>query len=282
MGDREEKRAARIAREIREAASEREAAKKTATARKSAAKRGEATAPEQAMAGLAWVPTKKDEQWNTSGIPTGDGCTARIVKSSRNEDGTHSYFCYRNARAVAITRDFEAAKAACARGTPAEGEDRVLTYVTNHPLDVPPFLALTLEERRAVRAQYPFAAPSEARVRVAAHKRGGAGALDPTDPGSAALLEELRTTEAAARPGRAAKVPGAGATRGPAPQGVLARVRDGNPKKPGSGAHGRWERLFVSCEKGMTVAEYERAGCNMDTLANAMKMGYVTVKRGEK
>lgn len=271
MGAAEEKRASRISREIREAAAKRNETRKAT--KTDAKKRADA---------LSWVMVKKDEQWSTTSIPEGEHCTGRITRSSRNSDGSYSFFCYRNARAVAITKDLEAAKAAVARGTPAEGEDRVLAYVTEHPLDIPPFLALTLEERRAVRAEYPYAAPSAAKVRVAAHRGTIAGGADVSDPGTAALLAELGSP--VEKPGRrGAAVPKAPrAPREAAPQGTLARVRDGNPKKPGTGAHKRWETLFAACAAGQTVAAYEQAGHNMDTLANAVKAGYVAVKKEEK
>jgi len=58
----------------------------------------------------------------------------------------------------------------------------------------------------------------------------------------------------------------------------LSGCGDGNPKRPGTGAYKRWQALFEACERGDSVAEYEKAGHNMETLANAISKKYVRVK----
>jgi hypothetical protein len=233
---------------------------------------------ERRLEGIAWLETKAGETWTTERIPDGDCCAARIQKSSRNDDGSHSYFCYRDGRAVDVVKDLDQARAACARGTRQEKRDAVLEYVRDCPGEVPPFLLLTAEERRAARKAYPHAVPSPSRVRVEAHRVVGAGvAVDRSDPSTRALLAELEAVKDAP-----VKAPGAGRVpreRGPAPKGVLARVREGNPKKAGSGAHGRWEALFAACAAGSTAEAYAAAGGNLDTLANAVRAGYVAVRQ---
>jgi hypothetical protein len=195
---------------------------------------------------------------------------ARIRISSRNSDGSYSYFCYRNNQAVRIVHDLDAAKRACEAGKQPKISDPVLDYVMNHRGDLPPFQALTEAEQRAVLGQYPYAAPSAGKLRRgAAEGRGGSSAE------RRGLAEEA--SGAAGRAARAQPKPRT-ADLAAAAEGRLARLAGDNPKRPGSGAHARWEALFAACAAGSTVQAFAAAGGNLDTLANAVAKGYVKVE----
>lgn len=251
------------------------------------------TAPEE-------VPTKKDKdtsgtpkrtplkfsdatapgvEW-TSNVPAGEKVPARIKISSRNSDGSYSYFCYRNAEAVAVRHELKDAMRACEIGKQSKLSDSVLAYVTDHPLEIPPFLALSEGERRAVREQYGYAAPAASRVAAAQERGVRRDAGDDSDPGTRALRAQL-AREGSGAQGRAARAAEGAAPRPKktaleAAEGRLVRAKDGNPKKPGTGAHKRWETLFAAC--GGTVAAYRDAGGNMETLANAVAKGHVRIE----
>ena len=255
------------------------AAKKATTTKKSTSAPAKKKDNAKSASSLVWTETKKSEQWVTTSIPEGELCTPRITRSSKNEDGSYSFFCYRNAKAIAVRGSLEEAKLAC-ENPPEKGEDSVLAYVTEHAGEIPPFLLLTPEERAAVRKVYPHAAPSRTKT-LAALERGDRG---PEDPGTAKLRAEL-AAQASGKAGRAAR-DAAGAVPKPKKealaqaQGKLVRTaKEGNPKKAGTGAHKRWEALFAAC--GGTVKEYSDAGHNMETLANAVAKGYVKIEESK-
>lgn len=222
-------------------------------------------------------------EWLSTTTPAGERAPARIRISSRNGDGSYSYFCYRDATAVAVAKTLEEAMRKCELGRQPKLSDGVLDYVTNHPLEIPPFLALSDAERRAVRAQYGFAAPGPARVRAAEERGVRRDAGDDADHGTRRLREELARAGSGAAGKRAREDAGAAPrpkkTALEAAEGTLRRAKDGNPKKAGTGAHGRWEKLFAHC--GGTVATYREAGHNMETLANAVAKGYVVIEGGK-
>lgn len=222
---------------------------------------------------LTWVESIPGQQWVTDVIPPGEACTPRIKKSSKSSDGKYVYFCYRNGSAIDVTSSLDLAKAACVRGTlkkgDAEATARILGYVTNHALEIPPFLALTDRERRAVRASYPMSAPSPAKLAAYAAPRKD------EDPGTVRLRAELVAAQAAKQGSGAKVAKPATAALAASPDAVLARLRDGNPKKPGSAAARRWSLLFEHCDSGSTVKVFEAAGGNAETLANAISKGWV-------
>lgn len=213
----------------------------------------------------------------------GESLPARIRISSRNSDGSYSYFCYRDAQAIAVVHDLEAAKRACERGEDPRLSRSVMDYVEQHPNELPPFLALTQGERRAVRGQYPYALPPQRVLgRALDRERGLRDAGDDSDPGTAKVRAALAAGRAEAAGGRVAKgAPPAREARAALPAGTLVRVKDTNPKKAGTGAHKRWEAMFEHCARGSTVAAYEAAKLNMDTLANAVRSGHVSIKGGK-
>ncbi len=217
-------------------------------------------------------------EWVAEKTPGDERSPPRVRRSGLNSDGSYSYFCYRDGRAVAVVHDLETAKTACARGPNPKLSDAVIRYVDEHPGEVPPFLLLTEAERRAARSQYPYAVPGAAKVRAALERGNRGDAGDDADEGTARLREELARSGTAPRGGkRAAVPPKRSGEAAPSREGVMRRIRDGNPKKVGSGAYKRWEYMFEHCARGSTVAQYEEAKGNPETLANAVRAGYVKI-----
>jgi hypothetical protein len=233
---------------------------------------------------LRWTDdTVPGTGWISTTTPKGERVPARIRLSSRNSDGSYSYFCYRDADGIAIAKSLDEAKRKCEIGKQPKLSDNVLRYVEDHPLDIPWWLKLTDKERAAIRAQYPYAAPPASRVdRVLSSivKKGRNGGPDLSDPGTQKLLAEMAAKEAAgataAATGRVAAKPRTTALE--TAEGRLVRLKEGNPKKPGTWAHKRWEALFAACDK--PASAYRLAGGNLETLANAISKGYVKIEVG--
>lgn len=238
----------------------------------------ELNAPEPKRTPLKWSDAAAPGlEWLSTTTPTGERAPARIRISSRNSDGSYSYFCYRDATAVAVAKSLEEAMRKCELGKQAKLSDEVLAYVTNHPLEVPPFLALTEAERRAIRAQYPFVAPPQSRVQRAMDR----GASQ--DPGTKKLLAELAARESATSGGqrstRAAKRDALADTGARLTLGVAGAA---NPAKVGTKRHAGYEVLLSAARQGHTVRQYLDAGGKDLRLAKAVRNGLVELKRGEK
>lgn len=220
-------------------------------------------------------------EWLSTTVPKGEHSPARVRISSRNSDGSYSYFCYRNAEAVAVRRDLKDAMRACEIGRQAKLSDEVLKYVIDHPLEIPPFLRLTEGERRAVRGQYPHAAPAPSAVRRA-EERGVRQGADPADPGTRRLLAELAARESAAPSGqRSTRAAKKDALADPLArlcpvQGII------NPAKPGTKRHAGYEILLNCARSGSSVRDYLDAGGKDLRLAKAVRNGLVELKKGEK
>lgn len=217
--------------------------------------------------GQEWLATK----------PEKDTCPPRIRCSSKNTDGTYIYFCYRNGEYIGFGKSLEDAQRFCEKGEKDKSRDvtiaKIKHYVDKTPGEIPPWLLFTQEERNAVRAVTPWAAPSATKVRLSLERPRDPGVKE--DPGTKRLREEL-AKEAAVRAGKeVAARPKRTDLQGTLADGKLVRLRDENPKAPGSAAHKRWEALFAACAKGLTVRQFEEAGGNPETLRNAIAKGYV-------
>jgi hypothetical protein len=223
-----------------------------------------------------WHERVRGQEW-LAVKPEGDICPPRVRSSSRNADGVEIYFCYRNGKYLDLAESLDAAKRVVEKGEKNTDRDasvkRIKEYVDKNPLDILPYLSLTQEERTAIRVTYPWAAPAPSKVRAALERPRRAGEAE--DPGTARLRAEL-ATEAAVRRGRdVAAKPKRADLQVTMADAKLVRLRDDNPKTPGSAAHKRWETLFAACAEGKTVAAFEAAGGNGETLRNAIAKGYV-------
>lgn len=224
---------------------------------------------------LKWKDDKKGVLVATE-IPEGEIFYSRIETTSRSSDGAIRYYSYRNGKALGTSATIEEAKKLCCAGVPRP-EDlasrlRVKSYVEKTPGDVEAFERLSDAEKRYVKWLYPKAAPKEytySRLR-----------LDPvTGEYKPAGLIEYREMKKLRKP-KPPKEPKEPKVRKEVPpldkEMTIHRLRDDNPKKPGTGAHERWEFLFRYA--GRQVVDYQQAKGNMTTLANAIRMGYVEVK----
>lgn len=251
-----------------------------------------------------WHEKEKGRLWETPLIPEGDVCTATVKRSfSKELDGTYKYYAYRSGRIMGRRDTAETAISLVESGKADSRDDAVSLYAKNHSGDIPMFLRLTEKEREQVRTHYKYDAPVQSRVTAferAAAERGYKNAADITDPGTVKLLAELAAKAAAgsgssvtAKPAKGGRAPrGGAATVGGgkkptkadrdnlelAPTAKLQRARDGNPKKEGTEAYPRWALMFEHCDKGSTVAQFEKAGGNTTTLKNAIFMGWAKVQ----
>ncbi len=225
------------------------------------------------MLKLKW--TDNGGEWMSETI-TGEIAPARIKVSSKNSDGTYSYFCYRNAKALAVVKSLEDAKTRCEKGgDPAT--DSVLEYVKNNPGELPPFLALSEEERKAIRAAYPHAAPA-AKAVAKAVDRG-------VTPLAAATTCKLAEADDKVKAKAALKAPAPSPDDSEErvsfpPDAVITKLKDGNPKKPGTNRHFRWDMLMMFT--GKTVSEYLAVkGSRTSSIHDALELGYIKLEGGK-
>jgi hypothetical protein len=203
-----------------------------------------------------WVEVRKDLQWVTSEIPDGEVSTPRVAQSSKR------YACYRNSVFLGMELTLEKAKVRCAIGEPNELEKRVREWEKDHKGEFPPFLKMTEQERASWRAHYP--------EMTAATFRGFG------KPGEGDPEARQRKAEMLGGVKGVAKARAKAAESGVVLTGKITRAKQGNPKKAGTDAHGRWETLFKF--DGKTVEQFLDNGGNPTTLKNAVAQGYVKVE----
>jgi hypothetical protein len=229
---------------------------------------------------LKW--TDNGGEWMSETV-TNEIAPARIKVSSKNSDGTYSYFCYRNAKAIAVTRSLEEAKAACERGHDPK-TDNVLDYVKNNPGELPPFLMLTEAERKAVRAGYPYAAPAPRTIAAAEKKQAlvmppapRAARFPPNETPMMPMPPEDWEKPVKSKPVPA--VPRIPIADDFPPNARMVKIKDGNPKKPGTNRHIRWEVLMKFVAKGAAVAEYLAVkGSRASSIKDALELGYIKLE----
>ena len=218
------------------------------------------------LVSFSWVKTTKD-QWITAKIPVGETCTPR-VKQLGSPGSKHEWFCsYRDGRYLGHEKTLEAAQKLCLSGETKPIEKEVAEWEKQHPGEIPPFLRLSDEERAAHRHANP---PRPGAVRSA-----GASIRPKEDPATARLRAALETSS-----GKGAKRQAKAEAAGLDPAAVLARAKDGNPKKQGSGAYARWALLLECADAGKKVSEFLAKKGNPTTLENAIKSGYVKLEEG--
>ena len=214
---------------------------------------------------VLWLrqPREKDV-WHTDHIIKGQFCAGRIKQLDKN------WFCvYHNGKYLGHEKTMDAAQKLFATGKMKPIEEEVRAWEKEHRGELPPFLKLTDGERRAWwhhNPPKPGAAPGVG---------GKFGRVRPDeDPATRRLREQ-----AAAGSGKGARAARKAAQA--SLSGVMVRLRDGNPKKPGSAPHGRWSLMFEYADRGSTVEEFTRAGGNPTTLENAIVAGWVKVQGKE-
>ena len=221
-----------------------------------------------------------DDRWVTAEPPEDEAHPARIQRSARNADGTHTFFCYRNGRFVDGVSSLDDAKAACVRGERDEDREasaeRVREYMNNHAGEIPPFLALTKEERGALRKSFPSFAPSEAKVaaagsaaavKKAGRSTGGRGTVDSVG---------VVTGRVAAADPPQAQPPKAGAAGRAARTAIAGVIRPVAGAVPLGKAGTKWHerQAAVLAAAGQTVQEQG----DRDAVKHMLAKGQITLE----
>lgn len=239
-----------------------------------------------------WIEEVRGERWTTPLIPTGDACVARVQRSFSRNGKTRAwdYYAYRSTEYLGSRDSPEKAMVLAQSGEKAPIADAVTRFVDEHPGEIPPFLALTEAERRAVVAQYPHAAPRPEQVRAGLAKQGrerGARsewpfAADESDPSTRAYLAQASRARGGSEGGAMTTPSGRPSTR----RGKGAALADTsqrlalvgaplNPARPDSGRYARYQLIFDAAAAGHTVAQLLAAGGNEVTLGKCVAKGHV-------
>jgi hypothetical protein len=208
-----------------------------------------------------WMQSMVDkDKWTTARIPEGECMAASIKRSSKNSDGTHTYFINRDGKYVDCCNDLEEAKKIARSGKMRPerrlANEKVRAYIkhasdNNRTGDLDMFKALSKEGQAAILMTYPHLAPRTSALKA--------------DAKTGAVVNKARRDLQSQSDKRSADLP----------DGKIVRLIDKNPKRAGTDAHVRWELMFGYA--GRTVAEYVGDKNNPTTLKNAIKAGYVKV-----
>ena len=183
----------------------------------------------------------------------------------KGEGADPIYFVYRDGEYLGTDPSLEAAQR---RADYREKAVNVLRDTVDGKDGMPAFLALSEEERAKERAKAPPPAPRRARLDAAATD-------DPALKKAIAERDALTSARATKKAERKAAKAGAHFDD----DAVISVTVDKNPRKPGTGAHDRFQVLMD--HSGKTFAEYKAAKGNLDTLENAIKDGRVSVATKE-
>lgn len=233
---------------------------KTAAARKAATSSSEKAEKPRVIKGRPWIwmqSLSDKDLWTLDHIPAGEVHAPRIKRSSKNDDGTYTYGVTRNGKAIGAPRDFEKAKRMAESGEPDQAAlkemAKVRRYREEHSGDVEEFKKLSAYGQAVVTLETPWHLPNRSAMRGVKTKT------------KVMRRDQMTATEKKAE------------TLALPMDSKIERLRDGNPKKQGSSAWGRWEVLFAHCD-GQTVGEYIKNHGNPTTLQNAVAKGWVRVK----
>lgn len=232
---------------------------KTAAARKAATN----TKPKATIIkGRPWIwmgALSQKDKWLIDHIPSGESHAPYIKQMSQNSDGSYTYYVYRNSKCIGSKRTLEAAKAMAESGERDQAALRdiakVREYEEKSPGDAEAFKKLSQYAQTVVANERPWLMPGRSALQAKGVKvkatvvRGDLKSNQEKKADKLALPMDSK----------------------------IERLRDGNPKKEGSDAWGRWEVLFAHCD-GQTVGEYIKNHGNPTTLQNAVAKGWVKVK----
>ena len=214
-----------------------------------------------------WVQSTVDkDKWALTHIPKGDIHAPYIKRMSKNSDGSFTYYVYRNQKCIGAIRGKDEAKCLkeC-RDRAKQGKipkevvethERLQLYVNNKERDVNEFKKFSEDDQAWIANVYPWAVPKKSD-------------LDAKKIKVKSTRADLQT--------KGEKKADALATELPM-DSKIERLRDGNPKKESSSAHGRWKFMFAYADGGKTVGEYIKDNGNPTTLRNAVAAKWVKVK----
>jgi hypothetical protein len=204
-----------------------------------------------------WLQSMTDkDRWSLDHIPEGDAHAPRITRSSKNSDGSYSFFVYRDCKYIdtGTTLD-EAQKLAKAGKMRAERIDavaRIRKFIDAGERSGDQFKKLSKHEQQVIAEVYPWALPRR------------------TEMADKGIKVNVQRDDLKSKSEKAAD-------RAALPlDEKITRAKDGNPKREGTDAWKRWHLLFECA--GKTVGEFVKMGGNPTTLKNAVKLGYVKVK----
>lgn len=203
-----------------------------------------------------WVNDRANRDlWTLSHIPDGE-CIAPIIRrSSKNADGSHTHFVYRNGRYVDSSFDLDEAKKIARIGAMRPERllavEKIRKYLRETPRDAAAFARLNEREKQAISDVYPWAVPRKSDL----EKKG------------VAAPRVVRGDLLSKQEKKAQDLP---------MDSVIRRLKPKNPKKENTDAWTRWELLFQ--HDGKTIGEFVRNHGNPTTLRNAVRSGYVSAE----
>lgn len=206
-----------------------------------------------------WMQSLTDkDRWMLDHIPAGEAHAPKIVKSSKNSDGTYNYGVTRNGKAIGAPKDLEKAKRMAESGQPdqqaLQDMAKVREYEEKTPRDAAAFKKLSAYAQSVIANERPWLMPG----RRALEEKG-------VKVKANVIRDDLKSK--AEKKAEAMALP---------MDEKIKVVNKKNPKKAGSDAWGRWEVLFAA--DGKTVGEYVKMiGSNPTTLRNAVAKGFVKV-----
>lgn len=204
-----------------------------------------------------WANPAKDK-WVLTFIPQGELHAPWIKQLSTNSDGTTNFAVYRNGKALGAPKTLDEAKKRAQAGKipdkVLDSHKRIVAYVNGNTRDAVAFGKLTAAEQSDIANAYPWAMPRKSDLEA----------------------KGVKTKAVVVRTDLLSKNEKKAADMALPVDSKIERIKDGNPKREGSDAWGRWEIMFGHC--GGTVGTYIKNHGNPTTLKNAVKMGYVKVK----
>lgn len=197
-----------------------------------------------------WMVSMNDKyKWSTIRIPDGELHAPYIKQMSKNDDGSYSFYIYRNGKAIGSVRDkdvkrglAEAQKHCRAGKVPgfdeaAKAMKAMNEYVANTPKDADAFKRLTEIAQKVVANEFPWAMPGKREQEAKGIK-----------PIAVKRTDLLTNREKAVARGGKFDI-----------NAVIVFVKKGpNPRKQGSQQWTRWEILMG--HDGKTVGEYLSKG----------------------
>lgn len=208
-----------------------------------------------------WMVSVNDKhRWSTTQIPNGDIHAPIVKQLSTNSDGSYSFVVYRDMKLLGSVRhksqiaglkeaqDLARSGKRIAR---ADADNKaMLAYVDGKTRDAKEYAKLSKEAQQCIADVYPWALPSNRALDVA---KVAAPKTTRTD-----LMGKRE--KAAARSGKYNL------------DATIKRIKDGNPKKPGTGQHQRWVTIFAF--DGKTVREYLNGGGDKYGIDQTLEFGY--------
>jgi hypothetical protein len=205
-----------------------------------------------------WMQSTVDkDKWATVQIPPGECMCPYIKRSSRNQDGSHTFFVYRDGKYIDCTNDLEDAKKIAKRGKMRPerllGIKAVRDYMNNTPNDKEAFLKLGRLHQQAILETFPNLAPRLSSLKKEAEN--GGEKVDVAMVAKAVSKGNRRVTNM--------------------PEGTIKLIRKRNFRSE-SDISMQWEILYSYV--GKTVADFIAGRGNPAILKSAILAGCVVVE----